>query len=492
MKKYIFKSQLLFLVLTVSFVSCDNYLDESPDDRLDLDSLDKAAKVVADAYGQGSYSFTDMFTDLAGPTGNPDGDGVVQTTGGNSIDTQERQTYKWEAVDAIFQDSPTYFWDNSYKAIAQTNEVLAVIDGLEGDQDKRNAIKGEALLARAYNHFMLVNMFGLHYNAQANANLGVPYVLEPEIEFLPEYTRNTVEEVYNLAEKDLLEGLSLINDKFFIGTKKYHFTKKAGYAFASRFYLWKRDYANAIKYSDLFFDGNPDIYIKNYDNINGSGYNESADMYGNPEDESNVMVIQRFSNYQRRGDGFRLNSREVNNLFDNLFNANDRRTQEGIWNAGTDARFLARLREFFFRENLTSNSGTPYHIAVVLKGEEVLLNRAEAHLLSGNQTMALADINLLALARYNTEYTSIEDIMDYYLQTDEQAAVLALILDERKKEFWDHGLRWFDIKRHNMPVTHVLPVSEGGETLELLADDQRKAVQIPKDAISFGLTPNPR
>lgn len=493
MKKHTIYSYILPLFLSIAFVSCDNYLEESPDDRLELNTLDKAAKVVADSYSQASFLFTETYTDLAGPTGNPDGNGVIQNTGGNIISIQDQQLYKWEVVDAIGQDSPTYYWDQTYRGIAHANEVLAIIDNLEGDQKKKNAIKGEALLSRAYHHFMLVNIFGMHYDDNAASNLGVPYVLQPETEFLPSYTRNTVKEVYDLVEKDLLEGLSLINDKFFIGTKKYHFTKKAALAFASRFYLWKREYQNCKKYSDLFLDGAPSLYIKNYDELQGSGYNDIADKYGDPSQESNVLVMQKFSTYQRRNRGFRLNVGDVNNLFSNALGSNDERTSTGFWTFNTDANYLARLREFFFRENLTSDSGFPYHIAIELKGEEVLLNRAEANLFLGDQAAALEDINILAEARYNGQtFTDIAAITTFYNAADETTGILSLLLHERTKEFWDHGLRWFDVKRHNIPVTHVLPVSEGGETVELPANDLRRAVQIPRDAISFGLTPNPR
>jgi len=493
MKNKKIQSYILLLFLATLVGSCDSYLDESPDDRLNLDTVDKAAKVVADAYSRASYAFTDTYTDLVGPTGNPNGAGVVQNSGGNFINVQDVQTYTWANVDAINQDTPTYFWDRTYEAIAQANEVLAVIDDLPGDEKQREAVKGEALLTRAYNHFMLVNVFGLHFDANASSNLGVPYVLKPETEFLPSYTRNTVAEVYELAEKDLLEGLALINDNFFTGTGKYHFTKKAAQAFASRFYLWKGDYTNCKKYSDLFLDGAPQIYVKDYADLQGSGYADIADKYGNPEDESNALVVSKVSNFQRRNTGFRLNNNGLNQLFNNALGVNDQRTSTGIWNVGTDARYLARLREFFFRENLSSNTGLPYHIAQELKGEEVLLNRAEANLFLGDQPAALNDVNVLARLRYNgSEYTDVAAIVTFYGTASEQDGVLELILDERKKEFLDHGLRWFDIKRFNIPVTHVLPESQGGGTFELLANDPRKAVQIPNDATSFGLTPNPR
>ncbi|WP_106793185.1 RagB/SusD family nutrient uptake outer membrane protein [Aquimarina sp. Aq78] len=504
MKNYKLTSYILLLLLVMLNSSCEKYLDESPDNRLELDTVEKAAKVVADAYTQASYVFTDMYTDLAGPVGNLDANGIAQTAGGNSIDLQDTQTYTWADVTAIFQDSPTFYWDRSYAAIAQTNEVLAVIDGMEGDQKQKNAVKGEALLSRAYHHFMLVNLFGLHYDENASSNLGVPYVLQPEIEFLPSYKRNTVAEVYSLVEKDLLEGLALINDDFFIGTKKYHFTKKAAQAFASRFYLWKKDYANCKKYSDLFLDGSPDFFLKDFTTLTSGGYDGTAENYSDPSDPSNVLVISQFSFYARRSTGYRLNAGDVNNLYRNLFSVTDNRTIIGGWRSGgTDARFQARLREYFFRENLSSNSGQAYYIAQVFKGEEVLLNRAEANLFLGDQAAALADVNVLANKRYNgNQFNNTTDIINFYSPIDPQTnqpillsesdAVKELILHERKKEFWDHGLRWFDVKRHNISITHVLPVSEGGQTFTLTENDLRKAIQIPNDALSFGLTPNPR
>ncbi|GAA4276148.1 RagB/SusD family nutrient uptake outer membrane protein [Aquimarina mytili] len=503
MKNNKIKSYIALFLLTIVSMSCENYLEEAPDNRLELDTVDKAAKVAADAYTQASYVFTDMYTDLAGPTGNPDALGVVQTPGGNTINLQATQTYTWSDITALFQDSPTFYWDRSYAAIAQANQVLAVIDMLEGDQKQKNAIKGEALLSRAYHHFMLVNLFGLHYDENASSNLGIPYVLEPEIEFLPDYTRNTVAEVYDQVEEDLLDGLALINDEFFSGTKKYHFTTKAAQAFASRFYLWKKDYVNCKKYSDLFLDGNPDFYIKDFSTLSGAGYNDTAEKYGDPIDPSNVLVMQQFTFYTRRNNGYRLNATDVNNLYRNLFAVTDNRTSIGGWTVGTDARYQARLREYFFRENLSSNTGQAYYISQELKGEEVLLNRAEANLFLGDQAAALADINVLATKRYNgTTYDNITDIVDYYTPlttsgsvselSNDNKAILELILDERKKEFWDHGLRWFDVKRHGISITHVLPVSEGGQTFVLEANDLRKAIQIPEDALSFGLTRNPR
>ena len=73
--------------------------------------------------------------------------------------------------------------------------------------------KGEALVARAYSHFMLVNFFSKFYNeATAATDPGIPYVTEPETVSIKQYDRKTVMYVYDMIEKDFLEGLPLLDD----------------------------------------------------------------------------------------------------------------------------------------------------------------------------------------------------------------------------------------------------------------------------------------
>ena len=68
--------------------------------------------------------------------------------------------------------------------------------------------------------------------------------------------------------------------------------------------------------------------------------------------------------------------------------------------------------------------------------------------------------------------------------------MMQFILDEREREFMHEGLRWFDVKRHNIVVTHNLA---DGSKITLKADDKRRILQIPQTAIDVGgLEPNPR
>ena len=60
---------------------------------------------------------------------------------------------------------------------------------------------------------------------------------------------------------------------------------------------------------------------------------------------------------------------------------------------------------------------------------------------------------------------------------------------ERRKEFVSEGVRWFDIKRLGLTVTHEL---KSGDEIVLSADDQRKALELPTFAVDLaGLEQNP-
>ena len=92
--------------------------------------------------------------------------------------------------------------------------------------DKLRAAKGEALICRAYAHFVLVNIFCQQYDPNYPDDMGIPYMEKAETELDPKYERGTVAEVYAKIEKDIEEGLPLIDDAIY-SVPKYHFNRKA-------------------------------------------------------------------------------------------------------------------------------------------------------------------------------------------------------------------------------------------------------------------------
>ncbi len=481
--------RIFALIISVAITSCNDFLDENPDNRVALDDLDKAAQLLVSGYSIASPNFTDWMTD------------DVLFTVGTTIRLSHEQMYVWDDVTTgpTEQDTPDFYWFETYSAISHANEVLAIIEDLVVTPEleaRRDAIKGEALLIRAYGHFMLVNLFGEHFNTSAGD--GVPYIKEPETTFLAEYRRLSVRRVYDRVEEDLLEGLELIDDSFFANSGKYHFNRNAALAFASRFYLFQRDYINCRVYSDQLLGSNPGAFVRDLTSQEykaaSSSITDYPRVWGSPDEPANLLLMRKISLVQRTDFAFG----PERNFYSSLFNASvfgaltDERENPALVK-GVNAVYPLRYQSLFERSSLNSNVGFPYYIHMAFTGEEVLLNRAEANAWLGNLDAAIADLQVLAEKRFNggTPSITLAVLRNFYNSTDDQNNVLSYIIFlERRKEFLMQGMRWFDIKRYRLSVTHDFP---DGSTITLSADDRRKVLQIPRSAIDVGgLEPNPR
>lgn len=470
------------MLAVITLASCDKFLEENPDNRVELDNVDKAAQLLTNAYSDAGYTFTEWMTDN------------VTYTVGTSKAPQHDQAYTWGEFTGDDQDTPTGFWNETYDAIAHANEVIAIIEKLPGDEQKRAAVLGEALLTRAYGHFMLVNLFAKHYDDRnASADPGIPYVEEPETVFVKKYTRLSVKEVYDKVERDLLRGIELVNDQFYANSGKYHFTKNAALAFASRFYLYKGDTEQCIEFSSALLGSDPSVFIKNIPLLqeNSVSPQDYILAYQSPTDNSNLLMLRQVSNFHLPNVGHWPSSSMYYGIFSsNPFGATDERT-DPAWQAGTDGVAAARYQFLFERTSLTSGIGYNYTIFPAFRGEEVLLNRAESHMEDGDLDEAIADLQRLVNYRYQgTPALTLELLQNYYGSNNATRAIRDYIRDERIKEFLHEGLRWFDIKRYEIDIEHNMP---GGGEIELDDNDNRKVLQIPQAAIDVGgLRPNPR
>jgi len=493
--KYIISLLLSFLILLLP--GCNDFLDEVPDNRVALDNLEKAAQLLTNAYSDGSYAFTDWMTDN------------VAYTRGVSLRTNHLESYSWEdeSTDATELDTPTFFWNTTYNAIAHANEVLAILDALqavsEQDQARKRAVESEALLTRAYGHFMLVNLFARHYNPQrAGTALGVPYVDTPETVFIKTYTRNTVQEVYDRVEQDMLRGIELADDSFFANSGKYHFNRNAALAFASRFYLFKEDYQKCIEYSNELLGKDPSVFVRDLTSdefLNASssidGYSQ---LYSSPDLPGNLLLMRKVSLVQRTDFAHGPTSTLYRDLFAlNPFAGTVDERENPALVKGENGVFPVRYQSLFQRSSLSSNVGTPYHIHMAFRGEEVLLNRMESLIELNRLDEAVDDLQILVDHRYSGQpvTVSIQLLREAFGVAGDPFVSDKFVMRtytqiERRKEFIVQGLRWFDIKRFELEVDHNLA---DGSIITLEDGDLRKALQIPASAIEVGgLQPNPR
>lgn len=480
------------MILTITIMTmagCNSFLDQLPDQRTELNTPSKISELLVTAYPGANYiTFTEAMSD-----------NVTDNFGMGNVENINTDPYFWRDVQGINQDSPTFYWNNCYAAIAASNQALEAIQTL-GDGPELRSQKGEALVTRAYSHFMLVNLFSKTYDpATASTDLGIPYVLEPEKVVWKNYERRTVAYVYEQIEKDLVEGLPLINDNNY-EVQSYHFTRRAAHAFAVRFYLFKRDYQKVINHAEIAFPSNNFLNsMRPWTSTYKEWTAEALSLnYTKATESSNLLLAQTTSWWARRYRGYRYST--SNDIIYSVFGGAGRVNVIGaqmaynVWSQGNLSFYVRKFTEHFVRTSINATTGRGYVMIPLFTTEEVLLSRAEAHVMLGNMDQAFQDLNTFVGQRVmnynpNTHNLTEQKVMNYYDVTDPQEGALKAVLDMRRAEFMHEGLRWFDILRHKIPVTHR---THTGEVYTLEPNDLRRVLQIPEDALQAGLELNPR
>jgi len=487
MKKIYIPFFALALVLTGG---CKKFLEHSPDQRTQINSVDKVAQLLTSAYPEANYiAFAEAASDN------------MEDKGPEVTDNEKFVSfpYFWEDNVANTTDTPTDYWNGSYIAIASANEALSAIENAS-DKSAYQPYKGEALLARAYAHFMLVTFFSKAYNPGGdNTSPGVPYVTKPEKVVNGQYTRGTVASVYEQIEKDIVEGLPLIKNSAY-GVPKYHFNIAAAHAFAARFYLFKKDYTKVIEHVSAISSGNSFAGILRPWSTRYKTYT-SAEMYTNftmATEPSTLLLIETASSWARTTSN-RYGFGELNQtaLF-GIDNVTGKTWAHNVYNYQVPNYTFLKWNEYFVKTSQNATIGEPYTIVPVLTTDEALINRAEAYAGTGQNELALADLNTFVstrLANYNviTDGVTLAKIRDYYPNTTVMEGLFKTILDFKKAEFAMEGLRWFDILRHKLTVKHNILSANGSSTIiELKADDPRRLFQLPSQVQLSGIEQNPR
>lgn len=474
-------------LLGIFLFSCDKALDVLPDNRAQVNTPEAVTELLVTAYPEGNYmAFCEAMSDNVGDNR------------GASVEMPENtRPYFWEDPTTREEDTPERYWASCYAAIAAANHALEIIQQL-GDTREFASQKGEALLARAYAHFMLVNLFSKTYDpATAGTDLGIPYVTEPEKVVLKKYTRGTVKSVYENIEKDLLAGLPLISNQTST-VPSFHFTKPSAYAFATRFYLYKLEPAKAIEQANRVFPDNN--FLSNLrpwtTTYATSTVSEFEARYTRSTEKANLLLKETSSLWARNYNGYRFSL--TSDIFNEIFASNP---TGGDWIYANQTfianivYFIPKFRENFVRESINANTGFPYTILPLFTTEEALLNRAEAYVLLGQFEPALRDLNVFYSARIkdydpNQHTVTLNRLGQYYQTNNAVIAGLLAVLDCKRAEFVHEGLRWFDIRRYGIPVEHSLTT---GQTLTLGPDDPRRVLQLPKEAAGLAELPlNPR
>ena len=531
-KNIIYKGSLMLASVAI-LASCSDQLDTLPDNRTTLDTPKKIAGLLVTAYPDRTPTlFNEWMSD------NTDYMGAQNSQGNRGGD----QYFFWQEQTEGGNDSPEQVWMLYYEGVYKANEALAAIEDQGGPKNDilRNS-KGEALLIRAYDHFILANEFCRPYNGKTSTKDAGLYYATGIADFsaaAEQSNRGTVADVYAKIAADIEAGIPLLNDTYEV--PKYHFNKQAAYAFATRFYLYYEKWEKAKEYADKLLGSNPAASLRDYRALQAMPLSKSeqavkiAEAYCSASADCNLLVQTSVSNAGMALAPWLTSKRYTltNYLSETeLFNSNNiwGTSSNLIWkpftvNSGENnfALLMKLPREFEVR-NTTTGSGYLRTLNVDFTMDEALLNRAEAEIMLGQNDAACADMTIWMKNFFNTNVTLTPTSVQTYFKTvpyayadaakmvpsfkkhisprftidaegSVQESLLQCLLNFRRIETVHQGMRWMDIRRYNIEIPRRLIGANGkpSKNLDWLEkDDPRQVVQIPQSIREAGVAGNP-
>ena len=529
----IIKTALLTLSAT-ALVGCDDFLGVLPDNRVELNTKEEVRKLLVSAYPSiDPIVLGELMSDNVDDMGrnNPYSDRFFD------------QVYAWEDITESSTGDTDELWSTCNMCVETANTALKAIQD-QGMEKEWSALRGEALMCRAYANFILVSSFAPHYDPNDNTSLGITILEDLETTLNPKYERATVKECYASIQADIEEALPLVDDQLY-SVVKYHFNEEASYAFATRFYLFTQQWEKAVECANVVLGASPRLKLRDWSAFSSLPDDEAviARHYFDEKQPANLLLLASnsyaglvFGPYgvcKRYSHNSYIGENETIDALAALWHgkADSYYYEIGQYKATSVNAWLKTILPCLFEySDPVAGIGFYHTVHSAFTGDEVLLSRAEANILLGNYDAAAADMttwvqnvspkaNTLKLTPATVKafmdtiaysYTPSDDDplgvqstikkhlhpkFEIDVEGSVQESMLQLVLAMRRFETLHEGKRWWDIKRYGIEIPRRIMNSSNlpEEIVDWLkVDDPRRAWQFPASALSAGYTPNPR
>lgn len=472
----------LLLCATLTFASCDDFLDMQPTNS---GNAEEAVRTATDAqvvlngvmsamtsyayYGRNMF----MYADAKG------GDLTIYMAGRGLDDLY------------TFNHTPTTgtysgFWSQIYYCILQVNTLLDNIDRLqaEGTEEDFTLARGQALTLRALFYFDLVRLYGLPYTYDADS-YGVPNITRP-LDVSAQPTRATVRENYAQIVSDLETAEPLLAaDK---SPRNGYVGYYANLALQARVKLYMADYDGALRAArTVIGDGQYTLYEP------GDWTASWSTQYGS-ESILELAMLTDESDLGTSSLGFYLMRDGQLTGAMGWFLASDYFLNR-LGQDPADVRWGVMDSDEYAEKTGTERRGSCYKYmgGTSLPGDGKATNTAV-----NVKLIRLSEVYLIAAeAALHASVPDREAAAAYLNQIRRRSpglpAVTAatvtddLILDERSKELFGEGHRYFDMMRLGRTIEYNddfqnVPVTQRGKTVDCTFG--KAVLPIPQDEIN--------
>jgi len=454
--KTIIKS-LVAATLAAASVSCSDFLDKTPYDRVDTDinineqtitALTNACYITL----QSSNMYNQRIWTLDIVAGNSE---VGAGGGTDGLETVQAANFVTQSDNAM----ALYMWRSPWVGIGHCNDAIEAIEKAEGISEQiRDTRLGEALFLRAHYYFVLARLYG-----------GLPDRTAPYVPGEPTaIARRTLEETYEQIIDDCTRAVDLLPTKAqYSSTEVGRACKDAAMTMLADIYLTLAPsnpslYAQVVELCDrvtaLGYDLSSCSYASNFDatinngpesifEVQFSGDTEQ-DFWGNTPSASwlSTFMGPRNSNIVAGCYGWNQPTQE----FIDQYEAGDLRKDVTVFYQGCpDFEGTAyksswsntgyNVRKFLVSKSISPEYNTSPANFVVYRYADVLLMQAEALNESGAPREAAGPLNIV---RRRAGLAAVSSTI-----ANSQSDMREAIIHERRMELAFEGHRWFDMIR---------------------------------------------
>lgn len=471
------KTQYIYIKLIVVFLALGLYGCESEEDFLESDfngvttvgKVEDFSLLLNSTDITGSGSFTGVY-----PMAVMSDNVTFAVPNLRGLEPALFEAHSWEEYIYPRGTDPSA-WTASYKKIFIYNTVLNEIEMASDANEPENIekvkeLKAEALLGRAYEHLLVANLFAQPYSAANASKPGIPYVMHADIT-IDTPSRETLDDTYSKIEADLLQAITNLPDENFKGNTRG--SKMGAYGTLARMYLYKQNYIKVAEYTEKAL------------NINSNYQDYTAPTF---------FALQTPS--ANNPDNVYSRAIAVGNLF---FNASPSTDLVNLFklpfpfpsNPGLLGLYDARVNLYFINIGRFVYGTSFFFVDHGISTPELILTRAEALARENQLTEALQLLNDFRKKRIKT----ILGPFPFPLFSTDKEQVINWVLEERRKEVANKGLRFSDMRRLQLEgrigtVTHDLG---NGNMVTLDEGSPRYTLAIPRTVIDeTGMEQNPR
>ena len=337
-----------------------------------------------------------------------------------------------ENIDRVSMINSSNFYDRAYLYINRWNTIISSVDASKGEQNVKDLAKAEAKAFRAFDHFLLVNVYAKAYNpATAATDGGICIMDKYDLEAQP--TKSTVAQVYDFIQKDIDDAIPYLQAQ---PSDPYHPSLAFAWALKAKIHLFKRELTQAKAACEKSLSYNNQVIDLVKYTTQGGPTATPIIAPNNPE----VLSYQYIQGYNETNFGYTwLISPELRALFgtnDARFNTFFNTTNATFLDIGSGAAYYNVAYTRFF------------YPTVGLKTTEVYLMQAECLARENDLAGAMAIVNKFREKR----------ILSGTIKLPVPATrkeTMEIIINERRKEMVLGFNRFFDLKRLNTEAEYA-------------------------------------